>query len=115
MTEHRHFTVPDAVDLIRANDSNGRISPNQTNFGRYYWPWDSSFTANGLAYVDSERAQLEMLNLMKTQQANGMIPLTVMRDDVKFADTEHALAAMLGYTLDENYMTSSSILSQPPV
>ncbi len=40
----------------------------------HQWLWDSCFIAIGLRHVDVERAQTEILNLLRGQWSNGMLP-----------------------------------------
>jgi hypothetical protein len=61
----------DASDVLKQNDKGdftmpaGELYPHQ-------WLWDSCFTAIGLRHLDVERAQKELLSLLRGQWSNGM-------------------------------------------
>lgn len=44
----------------------------------HQWLWDSCFTAIGIRHYDVERAQLEILSLLRGQWHNGMIPHVIL-------------------------------------
>lgn len=62
LNHYKHFTKPSL-----------KLYPHQ-------WNWDSAFIAIGLSYFDEQRAQEEIISLLKGQWANGMIPHIVYSD-----------------------------------
>lgn len=108
------FSVSDAEALININDVNGRFTPNQTNFNDSYWLWDSAFIAAGLAYINPRRSAEELKNLMSSQHENGMVPHTMLRDDLKFAHIKHFLSWGSGDNEQQQKLLTSGI-TQPPV
>jgi hypothetical protein len=47
----------------------------------HQWLWDSCFIAIGLRHYDLERAQKEILSLLRGQWSNGMMPNMIFADD----------------------------------
>ena len=46
----------------------------------HQWLWDSCFIAIGLAHIDVDRAQKEILRMLSAQWANGMVPHMILSD-----------------------------------
>ncbi len=46
----------------------------------HQWLWDSCFIAIGLRHLDIDRAQTELLSLVRGQWANGMLPHMILGD-----------------------------------
>src|SRR3990167_10550116 len=73
-----------AQEVIKQNDRKkwtvpaGDLYPHQ-------WLWDSCFIAIGLRHVDIERAQTELLSLVRSQWSNGMIPNIVFSDGAEYS------------------------------
>ncbi len=63
----------DAIAVLKENDMGSATKPAPRLYP-HQWNWDSAFIAIGLSHVDEERAQKEILSLMRGQWSNGMIP-----------------------------------------
>ncbi len=62
-----------AKQILGANDRGDYTIPAE-NLYPHQWLWDSCFVAIGLRHIDVDRAQTELLSLVKGQWSNGMIP-----------------------------------------
>jgi hypothetical protein len=79
----------------------------------HQWLWDSCFIAIGLARYDVDRAQNEILSLLRGQWSNGMLPHMVMADGWKYrADREMWRSFVSPFAPDN---TATSGITQPPM
>lgn len=62
-----------AVKVLKDNDTGNSTKPALLLYP-HQWNWDSAFIAIGLSHIDEERAQQEILSLLRGQWTNGMIP-----------------------------------------
>lgn len=80
------MTAPDRAGLWRAavatldgNWTGTATLPSRTQYP-HQWSWDSAFIAIGLAHVDQDRAQRELLGLFEGQWESGRLPHIVYND-----------------------------------
>jgi neutral trehalase len=79
----------------------------------HQWLWDSCFIAIGVRHYDTQKAQKEILALLKGQWANGMIPHMIFDPDKKYArDRDIWRSYVSPFSPDH---TSTSGITQPPV
>ncbi len=79
----------------------------------HQWLWDSCFVAIGLTHYDVERAKVEILNLLKGQWSNGMIPHIIFDGAFKYqADRELWRSYASPYSPDH---VATSGITQPPL
>ncbi len=99
-----------AAAVLRANDNGHYVKPAPGNYP-HQWLWDTCFTAIGLAHVDARRAARELLNLLRGQWENGMMPHMIYS-----ARLPYSLEAGLWRThgLSPRGVRTSGI-TQPPV
>lgn len=104
--------LEDASNVLAMND---RGSYTQPAHGLYphQWLWDSCFVAIGLRHLDIERAQAEILSLLRGQWHNGMLPNIVFRDDPSYR-TERNIWRSWVNPYAPNDVTTTGI-TQPPV
>lgn len=69
-----------AISVLKANDK-GRHTVPSPGLYPHQWFWDSCFIAIGMAHYDIERAQIEILSLLRAQWANGMMPNIIMHSN----------------------------------
>jgi glycogen debranching enzyme len=62
-----------AVKVLHLNDLGSTTRPSPRLYP-HQWLWDSCFIAIGLRHLDTERAQKELLALLRGQWSNGMLP-----------------------------------------
>jgi len=104
--------LADATAVLQANDRGAYTMP----AGRLYphqWLWDSCFTAIGLRHLDVDRAQTELLSLLRGQWQNGMLPNMIFSDDPAFRRDRMAWHSSLSPAAPEDIATSG--ITQPPM
>lgn len=69
--------VAEMTAVLKMNDRGDYTMPN-TDIYPHQWLWDSCFIAIGLRHIDIERAQKEVLSLLRGQWSNGMIPHMIL-------------------------------------
>jgi mannosylglycerate hydrolase MGH1-like protein len=62
-----------AVATLAGNWTGAATLPSRRQYP-HQWSWDSAFVAVGLAEVDQERAQRELLGLLGAQWSTGRLP-----------------------------------------
>ena len=84
----------------------------------YQWLWDSCFIAIGLRHYDVQRAQIEILSLLRGQWANGMLPHMILNPNGRDPYDRHLRDARvwrswLNPLAPEDVCTSG--ITQPPL
>ncbi len=101
-----------AKQVLADNYRNGHTVPAEGLYP-HQWLWDSCFVAIGLAHYDVERAQTEILNLLKGQWSNGMIPNMIFDSALKYRqDRELWRSYASPYSPDK---VATSGITQPPM
>jgi hypothetical protein len=79
----------------------------------HQWLWDSCFIAIGLRHYDLERAQKEILSLLRGQWSNGMMPNMIFADDDAHKRDRNIWRSWLNPAAPDNVATSG--ITQPPL
>jgi hypothetical protein len=101
-----------AVGVLRHNDRKkwtvpaGQLYPHQ-------WLWDSCFIAIGFRHIDVERAQQEILSLLRGQWSNGMLPNIIFSSDRQYRRERELWRSYLSPYSPEKIATSG--ITQPPM
>jgi hypothetical protein len=101
-----------AKGVLKSNDRGGYTMP----AGELYphqWLWDSCFIAIGLRHLDIERAQTELLSLLRGQWSNGMLPNMIFSDDPAFRADRSSWKSWLNPASPHGVATSG--ITQPPM
>ena len=99
-------------EVLGANDRGGWTVP-AGDLYPHQWLWDSCFIAIGLRHVDVERAKTELINLLKGQWSNGMLPNIVFA-----AGQQHRRETELWRSYVSPYSpndVATSGITQPPM
>jgi hypothetical protein len=105
-------TLASAQAVLADNDHGTHTLPAQGLYP-HQWLWDSCFVAIGLRHIDIDRAQTELLSLLKGQWHNGMIPHMVLAKDEKYQrDVNIWHSSISKYSPDA---VPTSGITQPPV
>ncbi len=108
--------VPDllteARNVLAMND---RGSYTQPAHGLYphQWLWDSCFVAIGLRQLDVQRAQTEVLSLLRGQWHNGMLPNIIFRGDPQYRTDRNMWRSWLNPFAPDGITTTG--ITQPPM
>ena len=101
-----------AEDVLKRNDRRTHTIPAE-NLYPHQWLWDSCFIAIGLRWMNVDRAQTEITNLLRGQWSNGMVPHTIFNNDSAYRRDRDLWRSWLSpYSPD--YITTSGI-TQPPM
>lgn len=84
----------------------GELYPHQ-------WLWDSCFIAIGLRHLDIDRAQTEILSLLRGQWKNGMLPNMIFSTAPEFRRDRDAWRSWLNPSAPDDVATSG--ITQPPM
>ncbi len=79
----------------------------------HQWLWDSCFIAIGLSHYDSERAQKEILSLLRGQWANGMLPHMIFSSGISHRQDREVWRSYVSPLAPDNVATSG--ITQPPL
>lgn len=93
--DHGHYTMP----------ARG-LYPHQ-------WLWDSCFTAIGLRHIDIERAQIEIMSLLRGQWRNGMLPGMIFSDEARYRTDRNVWRSWISPDSPDDVVTSG--ITQPPM
>ncbi|PIZ62970.1 glycoside hydrolase [Candidatus Saccharibacteria bacterium CG_4_10_14_0_2_um_filter_52_9] len=111
--------MQDMTDLLEQAkavlDMNDRGNYTQPAHGLYphQWLWDSCFTAIGLRHLDVERAQKELISLLRGQWHNGMLPNIIFRDEPQWRTDRNIWRSWLNPQAPDDVMTTG--ITQPPM
>jgi neutral trehalase len=93
-------------DVVTHTVPSGKLYPHQ-------WLWDSAFISIGVAHYNPERAKQEILNLLKGQWHNGMIPNIVFDMSPEYAADRSAWRSWVSSQSPDSVATSG--ITQPPI
>ncbi|HEX7632739.1 MAG TPA: trehalase family glycosidase [Candidatus Saccharimonadales bacterium] len=104
--------MAEAKQVLQMND---RGSYTQPAHGLYphQWLWDSCFIAIGLRHLDVDRAQSEILSLLRGQWHNGMLPNIIFRDDPQYRTDRNLWRSWLSPFAPNDVVTTG--ITQPPM
>jgi hypothetical protein len=103
----------DAAKAVLAMNDQGSFTIPAEGLYPHQWLWDSCFIAIGLRHVDLDRAQAEVISLLRGQWANGMIPHMIFSsDDLSRYDRNIWRSWLNPYAPDD---VATSGITQPPV
>lgn len=101
-----------AKAVLDMNDQGGHTIPAEGLYP-HQWLWDSCFIAIGRRHLDVYRAQTEILNLLRGQWSNGMIPHMIFAGDDLFRRDRNIWRSWLSPYAPDDVATSG--ITQPPV
>lgn len=104
--------LQDAGQVLRDNDHGHYIAPAK-NLYPHQWLWDSCFTAIGLRHLDNDRAQQEIMSMLRGQWANGMVPHMIFNQDSVQQRDWGVWKSRLNPNAPEDLSTSG--ITQPPM
>ncbi len=111
--------MPDLTELLEQAkgvlEMNDRGNYTQPAHGLYphQWLWDSCFIAIGLRHLDTERAKMELLSLLRGQWHNGMLPNIIFRDDPIYRTDRNIWRSWISPFAPNDVMTTG--ITQPPL
>jgi hypothetical protein len=98
--------------VLHDNDHGHYVAPAKGLYS-HQWLWDSCFTAIGLRHLDVDRAQMEIMSLLRGQWSNGMVPhMIFMPDGFRQRDWGVWKSELSMHAPDD---VSTSGITQPPM
>lgn len=104
------FTAATAV--LHTNDRGSYTVPAE-NLYPHQWLWDSCFIAIGLRHLDVDRAQAELLSLLRGQWSNGMLPNMIFSSEPAYRHDRAVWRSWVSPFSPDNVATSG--ITQPPM
>ncbi len=101
-----------AKNILIANDRGSHTIPAKGLYP-HQWLWDSCFISIGLRHMDVDRAQTELLSLIKGQWANGMLPNIVFSDEPEYHRDRKFWRSWISPYSPDGVATSG--ITQPPL
>lgn len=98
--------------ILQTNDRGSYTIPAEDLYP-HQWLWDSCFVAIGLRHVDIDRAQTELLSLVKGQWSNGMLPNMIFNPDPKYHRDRDFWRSWVSPFSPDGIATSG--ITQPPM
>lgn len=115
-TDQAQTPPPDLLErakqVLADNYRNGHTIPAEGLYP-HQWLWDSCFVAIGLAHYDVDRAQTEILNILKGQWSNGMVPHMVFDPGLRYRQDRELWRSYTSPYAPDNLATSG--ITQPPL
>ncbi len=107
------FSMAEAAEaVLRANDRGNYTVP-APDLYPHQWLWDSAFIAIGQRHYDVGRAQTEILNLLRGQWHNGMVPHMILNKSPEYARDRTIWHSDVNPNSPDDISTSG--ITQPPV
>jgi hypothetical protein len=112
------ITVEDAAKQVLLTNDAGTYTMPHRGLYPHQWLWDSCFIAIGQRHYDVDRAQLEILSLLRGQWLNGMIPNIILHPKVRSSEPTYRKhdsiwRSWLNPNAPDDVYTSG--ITQPPV
>jgi hypothetical protein len=104
--------LDEAYAVLEANDQNGYTMP-AAELYPHQWLWDSCFITIGLRHKDIKRAEQEILNLLRGQWLNGMLPNIIFSDDPRYNRDRDLWRSQVSPLSPTKYSTTG--ITQPPM
>ncbi len=104
--------LAEAKEVLARNNRDDKYTIPAEGLYPHQWMWDSAFIAIGMSHYDVERAQTEILSILRGQWANGMVPHMVLAEGFKHKQDEIWRSYLSPFAPD-NVATSG--MTQPPM
>jgi neutral trehalase len=102
-----------AAQTVLKNNDQGSYTIPAGGLYPHQWLWDSCFISIGLRHMDVDRAQAEVLNILRGQWANGMVPHMIFAGDDLFRRDRNVWRSWLNPAAPDDVATSG--ITQPPL
>lgn len=110
--EQKQALSQEAHHILEKNDRAAWTVP-ALELYPHQWLWDSCFIAIGLRHINVDRAQTEILSLLRGQWANGMLPHMIFADGDQHRADREIWRSYVSPHAPANLFTSG--ITQPPM
>jgi Mannosylglycerate hydrolase MGH1-like glycoside hydrolase domain len=111
-SENKSTLLEQAKAVLEDNDR-GSFTVPASELYPHQWLWDSCFISMGLRHFDVERAKMEILNLLRAQWNNGMVPSIIFTEGNKPAMHHGIWNSWVSPDAPDDILTSG--ITQPPM
>jgi hypothetical protein len=112
MAELTQTELLEAAQKVLANNDHGKFTMPSADLYPHQWFWDSCFISMGLRHDNIDRAQSELLSLLRGQWSNGMFPNMIFNEDAEQREKDFWRSYLNPYSPDK---VSTSGITQPPM
>lgn len=113
MTQDKKQRLLAKAKKVLANNDRGSWTVPAGELYPHQWLWDSCFISIGLRHLDVKRAQTELLNLLRGQWANGMLPNIIFQGAKEFRRHRNLWRSWVSPYAPKDVTTSG--ITQPPM
>jgi hypothetical protein len=106
------YDVSEEAQRVLAENDRGTFTVPAKGLYPHQWLWDSCFIAIGLRHLDVDRAQSEILSILRGQWTNGMIPHVIHSGNKRDRDAT-IWRSWLNHAAPDDISTSG--ITQPPI
>ncbi len=103
----------DAAQEVLRQNNRGNYTVPAPGLYPHQWLWDSCFAAIGLRWFDVDRAQTELISLVRGQWNNGMLPHMIFSDKPHYRRDRAIWRSWVSPYSPDNIATSG--ITQPPM
>ncbi len=112
LSEESENIIEQAIAVLAENDRGDYTVPAHGLYP-HQWLWDSCFIAIGMRHYDVERAQQEIVSLLRGQWSNGMLPNMILSQNKTSKHSPEMWRSQLSPFAPDNVATSG--ITQPPM
>jgi hypothetical protein len=103
----------EAAQVVLGENQRGDFTIPAEGLYPHQWLWDSCFIAIGLRHYDIERAQKEILSLLRGQWSNGMMPHMIFAGGIEHRAERNVWRSWINPHAPDHLTTSG--ITQPPM
>jgi hypothetical protein len=104
--------IDQSIAILAENDR-GEFTVPAAGLYPHQWLWDSCFIAIGMRHYDIERAQTELISLLRGQWSNGMLPNMILTHGRTSKHTPEMWRSQVSSFAPDTVATSG--ITQPPM
>lgn len=105
--------LEDQVKAVLQKNDRGHYTVPAEDLYPHQWLWDSCFIAIGLRHHDVDRAQTELLSLVRAQWSNGMVPHIIFSNEPAYHRDRDFWRSWISPYSPDGLATSG--ITQPPM
>lgn len=105
--------LSEQAKAVITNNNRGGFTIPAEGLYPHQWLWDSCFISIGLRNYDTDRAQKELLHLLRGQWSNGMLPHMIFDSAIAYRQDRNIWRSQLSPYAPDDIATSG--ITQPPV
>lgn len=112
-TSESEDSIFDSAREVLSTHDRGLYTVPSNRLYPHQWLWDSCFIAIGIRHYDIERAQSEILSILRGQWSNGMLPNIIFSNEKEYANDRDLWRSQVNAFSPDHISTSG--ITQPPM